>query len=104
MVVIAQGDVKGYKVEKLADQLKGQDKVTLTKIVESPATGGDEAGGWTVFMDMEGKEVPFYQLTAGRRGSTLATFGTIDLAALTGGGGEPVKSTAVVDAQVKKLG
>ncbi|MEU6482857.1 hypothetical protein [Streptomyces sp. NPDC046887] len=80
------------------------EKVTLTKIVESPATGGDEAGSWTVFMDMEGKEVPFYQLTAVRKGSTLATFGTINLSAVMGKGGEAEKSTEVIDAQVKKLG
>ncbi|WP_256105200.1 hypothetical protein [Streptomyces sp. ODS05-4] len=81
----------------------GED-VKVTKITETPVAGGDEAAGWTVVVNMEGKDIPFYQLAAVRKGSTLATFGGMNLAAMAGKDVKPEPPTAVIEAQVAKLG
>lgn len=70
----------------------------ITKVgAGTPVTGGDEALAYTVVGDADGE--PFTtQLVVVRQGNTLATFSAISLA------GTAEQPTAVVAAQVKKLG
>ncbi|MGW1775334.1 hypothetical protein [Streptomyces sp. NPDC002104] len=79
-----------------ADQ--GGESGKITKLTPAaPVTGGDEALAYTVVGDADGE--PFTtQLVVVRKGNTLATFSAISL------GGVAEQPTAVVAAQLKKLG
>ncbi|MFD3512752.1 hypothetical protein [Streptomyces sp. NPDC058657] len=74
------------------------EKIKIKKIVPDQVTGGDEAQGWTITMEGDGSDVVL-KLAAVRKGSTLATFSTISL-----GGTVKAQPTAVIEAQLKKLG
>lgn len=78
------------------------DTQKIAKLVEEKATGGDEAIGWTVVSESDGKQVPF-KLVALRKSGTFATFVSFNLAA-TGGKAEGFGlPTAIVAAQATKL-
>ncbi|MEV5674572.1 MULTISPECIES: hypothetical protein [unclassified Streptomyces] len=78
------------------------DTQKIAKLVEEKVTGGDEAIGWTVVSESDGKQVPF-KLVALRQSGTFATFVSFNLAA-TGGRAEGFGlPTAIVAAQATKL-
>ncbi|MCX4970277.1 hypothetical protein OHA98_37075 [Streptomyces sp. NBC_00654] len=78
------------------------DTQKVAGLTEEKVTGGDEAIGWTVTSESEGKQVPF-KLVAMRRSGTFATFVSFNLAA-TGGRAEGFElPTAIVTAQAAKL-
>ncbi|MFC8759456.1 hypothetical protein ACFUAG_01845 [Streptomyces sp. NPDC057193] len=76
-----------------------QEKTKVSKVEPVSVTAGDESVAFTVTSDMEGR--PFVsKLVVLRKGNALASFSTITVAS----GGVKVLPTAVIDAQVKKLG
>ncbi|MFI8433602.1 hypothetical protein ACIGJO_07610 [Streptomyces sp. NPDC079020] len=78
------------------------DTQKIARLSEEKVTGGDEAIGWTVTSESEGKQIPF-KLVAMRRSGTFATFVSFNLAA-TGGKAEGFElPTAIVTAQAAKL-
>ncbi|MEV7612239.1 hypothetical protein [Streptomyces sp. NPDC089799] len=60
-------------------------------------SAGDEAASYTITLDGDGTPITT-QLVVVRKGNTLATFAALNL------GGKADQPTAVIDAQVKKLG
>ncbi|MCS0637143.1 hypothetical protein NX801_16035 [Streptomyces sp. LP05-1] len=74
----------------------------VSKVEKAEITGGDEAAAWTVTVDQEGSPMPM-KVVAVRKGAVLASFTAINLASAANGKDFPMP-TAVVDAQVKKLG
>ncbi|MFJ8754133.1 hypothetical protein ACIREO_33125 [Streptomyces sp. NPDC102441] len=81
--------------------MKGS-KQKITKLTEEKATGGEEALAWRVQMG-EGDEVAPFKLVTVRQGGTVATFFSFNLGK-TGADSDFAQPTAVIDAQVKKLG
>ncbi|MFC8230852.1 hypothetical protein [Streptomyces sp. NPDC057287] len=81
--------------------MKGS-KQKVTKLTEEKATGGEEALAWRVQMG-EGDEVAPFKLVSVRQGGTIATFFSFNLAK-TGADADFERPTAVIDAQVAKLG
>lgn len=77
------------------------DKQKVTKIAEEQVEGGEEAAAWTVSVESGGDKMTF-KLTALRQGTTLASFSSMNLAAMDGGGDYDLP-TAVIGAQAKKL-
>ncbi|MCX4675375.1 hypothetical protein OG413_08575 [Streptomyces sp. NBC_01433] len=79
------------------------DTQKIAALTEEKVTGGDEAIGWTVTSESDGRKIPF-KLVALRRSGTLATFVSFNLAATSDKGaagfGLP---TAIVAAQSQKL-
>ncbi|MCX4780473.1 hypothetical protein [Streptomyces sp. NBC_01264] len=77
---------------------QGGESGKISKVTPAaPVAGGDEALAYTVVGDADGE--PFTtQLVVVRKGNTLATFSAISL------GGAAEQPTAVVAAQLKKLG
>ncbi|MFI5808158.1 hypothetical protein [Streptomyces sp. NPDC051561] len=75
------------------------EKVKITKVVADPVTGGDEAQGWILTMDMDGEKPMPIRVAAARKGNALASFYTISL-----GGAVTAQPTGVIEAQLKKLG
>lgn len=74
------------------------DAVKITKVGPgTPVTAGDEALAYTIDADLDGESIST-QLVVVRKGNTLASFSSISLA------GVAEQPTAVVAAQVKKLG
>jgi hypothetical protein len=76
-----------------------KDKITAIK--EEKATGGDEAAAWTVTREEDGDSVPFKMVVV-RKGTTLASFVSINMAAAATGEATPLP-TALLDAQLAKL-
>lgn len=81
--------------------MKGS-KQKVTKLTEEKVTGGEEALAWRVQMG-EGDEVAPFKLVSVRQGGTVATFFSFNLAK-TGADADFERPTAVIDAQVAKLG
>ncbi|CAM5550241.1 lipoprotein [Streptomyces avidinii] len=74
------------------------DAVKITKVSPgAPVTAGDEALAYTIDADLDGESIST-QLVVVRKGATLASFSSFSLA------GVAEQPTAVVTAQVKKLG
>ncbi|MGW7360270.1 hypothetical protein ACWGI0_27455 [Streptomyces sp. NPDC054802] len=74
----------------------------VTKLTELKVSGGKENTAWAVLAEQDGQSVS-YNVAVVRRGGTLASFSAVDVAELL----ERKKSTlptAVIDAQVAKLG
>jgi hypothetical protein len=81
--------------------MKGSEQ-KITKLTEEKVTGGEEALAWRVQMG-EGDEAAPFKLMSVRQGGTIATFFTLNLGK-TGADADFEQPTAVIDAQVKKLG
>ncbi|MFD6277755.1 hypothetical protein ACFWFI_19605 [Streptomyces sp. NPDC060209] len=81
--------------------MKGS-KQKVTKLTEEKATGGEEALAWRVQMG-EGDEAAPFKLVSLRQGGTVATFFSFNLGK-TGADADFALPTALIDAQVKKLG
>ncbi|MEU9256940.1 hypothetical protein AB0D68_00470 [Streptomyces sp. NPDC048212] len=81
--------------------MKGS-KQKVTKLTEEKVTGGEEALAWRVQMG-EGDEAAPFKLVSLRQGGTVATFFSFNLGK-TGADADFVLPTALIDAQVKKLG
>ncbi|MEV8227478.1 hypothetical protein AB0P41_15745 [Streptomyces sp. NPDC079167] len=81
--------------------MKGS-KQKVTKLTEEKVTGGDEALAWRVQAG-EGEEATPFKLVSLRQGGTVATFFSFNLGK-TGADADFDQPTAVIDAQVKKLG
>ncbi|MFD5873380.1 hypothetical protein [Streptomyces sp. NPDC060322] len=81
--------------------MKGS-KQKVTKLTEEKVTGGEEALAWRVQMG-EGDEVAPFKLVSVRQGGTVATFFSFNLGK-TGADADFEPPTAVIDAQVAKLG
>jgi len=79
------------------------EKQKVTKLTELTVKGGEEALGWTVMAESEGQAAPL-KLAVVRQAGTVATFSSFNLAATAGGATDFPLPTAVVDAQVAKLG
>ncbi|MEU0135089.1 hypothetical protein ABZ172_13850 [Streptomyces sp. NPDC006296] len=77
-------------------------KQKVTKLTEEKATGGDEALAWRVQIGEGNKATPF-KLVSLRQGGTVATFFSFNLGK-TGAHADFPLPTALIDAQVKKLG
>jgi hypothetical protein len=78
------------------------EKQKVTKLTELKVKGAEEALGWTVMTESEGKPAPL-KLAVVRQAGTVATFSSLNFAATAGGADFPLP-TAVMDAQVAKLG
>ncbi|MFE9725358.1 hypothetical protein ACFYQ5_17600 [Streptomyces sp. NPDC005794] len=74
----------------------------VTKLTEEKVTGGEEALAWRVQMGEGDEAVPF-KLVSVRQGGTVATFFSFNLGK-SGAKSDFDRPTAVIDAQVKKLG
>ncbi|MFD9777672.1 hypothetical protein ACFWZS_10385 [[Kitasatospora] papulosa] len=81
--------------------MKGS-KQKVTKLTEEKVTGGEEALAWRVQMG-EGEEAAPFKLVSLRQGGTVATFFSFNLGK-TGADADFALPTALIDAQVKKLG
>ncbi|MFJ8888061.1 hypothetical protein ACIRJR_32310 [Streptomyces sp. NPDC102402] len=81
--------------------MKGE-KQEITSLTEEKATGGEEALAWGLRMGEGEESVPF-KLVSIRQGGTIATFFSFNLGK-TGEKAEFELPTAVIDAQVGKLG
>ncbi|MDF6063838.1 hypothetical protein AB0G98_03065 [Streptomyces sp. NPDC020196] len=81
--------------------MKGS-KQKVTKLTEEKVTGGEEALAWRVQMG-EGDEAAPFKLVSLRQGGTVATFFSFNLGK-TGADADFALPTALIDAQVKKLG
>ncbi|MEE1941157.1 hypothetical protein V1L54_17395 [Streptomyces sp. TRM 70361] len=79
-----------------------EDKRKVTGITGEKVTGGEESAAWTLTTDMEGDVVPV-KLVVVRQGGTLASFVSFNLASAGGKKDYPLP-TAVIDAQLAKLG
>ncbi|MCT2545750.1 MULTISPECIES: hypothetical protein [Streptomyces] len=77
------------------------EKQKVAKITEEQVKGGEEAAAWTVRVEQGGEKVEF-KLVAMRQGASFASFSSMNLAAM-GGGGDFELPTAVVEAQAAKL-
>ncbi|MFF0744502.1 hypothetical protein ACFYVL_29285 [Streptomyces sp. NPDC004111] len=80
---------------------QGGDKLRIASVTPDAVSGGDEAQGWTFQMKAQGPDESdvVMKLAAVRKGGTLATFYTISL-----GGTVKTQPTAVIEAQLRKLG
>ncbi|MER5551230.1 hypothetical protein ABT001_05990 [Streptomyces sp. NPDC002793] len=81
--------------------MKGS-KQKVTKLTEEKVTGGEEALAWRVQMGEGDEAVPF-KLVSLRQGGTVATVFSFNLGKM-GTDADFETPTAVIDAQVKKLG
>ncbi|EST30238.1 hypothetical protein N566_21660, partial [Streptomycetaceae bacterium MP113-05] len=84
----------------------GPQKQAVTELdPDAPAQGADEALGFTMDVELEGRTVPMSRYTVYRDGGTVVTFMAINGAALFGesGGGDWDVPDAVVKAQLAKL-
>lgn len=77
------------------------EKQKVAGITEEQAKGGEESAAWTVRVEQDGEKVEF-KLAAMRQGASFASFSSINLAAM-GGGGDFELPTAVIEAQAAKL-
>ncbi|WP_406382945.1 hypothetical protein [Streptomyces sp. NBC_01618] len=77
------------------------EKQRVSKITEEQVKGGEEAVAWTVQLEQGGEKVQL-KLVGLRQGPTFASFSSMNLAAM-GGGGDFELPTAVVEAQAAKL-
>jgi hypothetical protein len=74
----------------------------VTKLTELKVSGGEENTAWAVLAEQDGQSVS-YNVAVVRRGGTLASFSAVDVAELLEGK-KSTLPTAVIDAQVAKLG
>lgn len=74
----------------------------VTKLTEEKVTGGEETLAWRV-QTGEGDETVPFKLVSTRQGGTVATFFSLNLSKM-GAEADFDLPTAVIDAQVKKLG
>lgn len=81
----------------------GGDKQKVTKLTELKVKGGEEALAWTVMTEDAGRKAPL-KFALVRQAGTVAAFSSFNLAATGGGVADFPLPTAVVDAQVAKLG
>lgn len=82
--------------------LQGED-LKITKVAPVKASGkGDESVAFSVDSDMDGEGTATFNTEVVRVGNTVASFYTVNFAAL-GGGKAAAVPTAVIDAQVTKL-
>ncbi|MEU6014953.1 hypothetical protein ABZ826_13150 [Streptomyces sp. NPDC047515] len=77
------------------------EKQKVSKITEEKVKGGEDAAAWTVQLEQDGEKVQL-KLVALRQGPSFASFSSMNLAAM-GGGGDFELPTAVVEAQAAKL-
>ncbi|MEU9622411.1 MULTISPECIES: hypothetical protein [unclassified Streptomyces] len=77
------------------------EKQKVSKITEERIKGGEDAAAWTVQVEQDGEKIQF-KLVAMRQGPSFASFSSMNLAAM-GGGGDFELPTAVVEAQAAKL-
>ncbi|MEU8506847.1 hypothetical protein AB0C40_19355 [Streptomyces brevispora] len=77
-------------------------KQKVVKITEEQVKGGEDAAAWTVAIEAEGEKNTM-KLAQVRQGGTVASFSSFNLAAASSGGDFELP-TAVIDAQVAKLG
>ncbi|MFD9323947.1 hypothetical protein ACFWDQ_41055 [Streptomyces sp. NPDC060053] len=76
----------------------------VTKVVaEKSAAKGDEAVTFAADVDMDGAGTATFHTEVVRKGNTVATFYTVNIAAMSKGGEMGSVPAAVVDAQVAKL-
>ncbi|MEU5978739.1 hypothetical protein [Streptomyces sp. NPDC047315] len=73
------------------------DKTKMAKVTPAAYSGGDEALAYTLTMDVDGELADTHLVTV-RKGATIANFYTMPI------GEKATRSTAIPDAQVKKLG
>ncbi|MFG3495382.1 hypothetical protein [Streptomyces sp. NPDC047928] len=93
----AAGECAGGFTLKLAGEAQ-----KVLKVEELKVSGGQEAAGWTVLTQQEGGTMPL-KVAVVRQGSTLASFSVVNFGA-AGSGKDYDLPTAVIDAQVGKLG
>lgn len=81
----------------------GTEKTKVTKVASAQGAGsGDESVAFTQDVDMDGEGTATFRTEVVRKGNTVATFYTVDFAAL--GSGEAAEiPAAVVEAQLGKL-
>ncbi|MFH8518273.1 hypothetical protein ACH4CE_24930 [Streptomyces gelaticus] len=77
------------------------EKQKVAGITEEQVKGGEESAAWTVQLE-QGGEKGELKLVAMRQGASFASFSSMNLAAM-GGGGDFELPTAVVEAQAAKL-
>ncbi|MEU9608000.1 hypothetical protein [Streptomyces sp. NPDC048057] len=75
----------------------GGDKTKMAKVTPAAYSGGDEALAYTLMMDVDGELTDTHLVTV-RKGATIANFYTMLI------GEKATPSTAIPDAQLKKLG
>ncbi|MEU2288423.1 hypothetical protein ABZ614_42125 [Streptomyces sp. NPDC013178] len=81
----------------------GGEKSKVTKVTSEKGTGGgDEAIAFAEDVDMDGEGTATFHTEVIRKGNTIATFYTVNFAALAGGDKTEIPA-AVVQAQVAKL-
>ncbi|MFD4719498.1 hypothetical protein ACFWOY_04010 [Streptomyces sp. NPDC058423] len=80
----------------------GTDRSEVVEVEEIKAVGGQEAAAWALVSEQEGRKMP-HTVVLVRRGSTLASFSSINFGSLPSGREFPLP-TAVVDAQAARLG
>ncbi|MDX3118283.1 MULTISPECIES: hypothetical protein [Streptomyces] len=80
------------------------EKQKITKVApEQAAGGGDESVAFTVDSDVDGDGTATFHTQVVRKGNTVASFYTVDFAALASTGKSSAVPAAVVAAQVAKL-
>jgi hypothetical protein len=77
------------------------EKHKVSRITEEQVKGGEESAAWTVQVEQGGEKVEF-KLAAVRQGASFASFASMNLAAM-GGGGDFELPAAVIEAQAAKL-
>jgi hypothetical protein len=75
----------------------------VTELTELKVSGGEENTAWSVAAEQDGQSIS-YNVAVVRRGGTLASFSAVDVAALLEDDKKSALPTAVIDAQVAKLG
>lgn len=81
----------------------GGEDSKVTKVAAEKASGlGDESIAFAVDVDMDGDGTATFHTEVVRKGNTIATFYTVNFAALASGGAHEIPA-AVVEAQVAKL-
>jgi hypothetical protein len=80
------------------------EKQKITKVASEKASGsGDESVAFTVDSEVDGEGSATFHTEVVRKGNTVASFYTVDFAALTSTGKSSDVPAAVVEAQVAKL-
>ncbi|MDQ0583109.1 hypothetical protein [Streptomyces rishiriensis] len=80
------------------------EKTKVTKVAaEKGAAKGDEVVAFTEDVDMDGAGTATFHTAVVRKGNTVATFYTVNFAAMAKGGDMGAVPAAVVDAQIAKL-
>ncbi|MBT2427849.1 hypothetical protein J7F02_19835 [Streptomyces sp. ISL-112] len=82
----------------------GGEPQKVVSVTEEKATGGDESAAWTLTAAGDGGDQFPISLVALRKEGTVATFYSVNVAAVTGRSVKLTGPTEVVAAQAKKLG